>query len=679
MAYSYDVHNPAIDGLASYAKGRRTRSEVTGGAVVAYDSFDPLGRVTRSRQAAYRFGDDTNAGYEYLRNGALSKQRLPSARVLTWTYDDAGRPTKVSDGTTDYVTAVTYADHGAVGTMRLNGQRIRESLTYDANRLQLMGSAVAKCSDNTVACSSPSAVLSLAYGYSTGAAAGNGNGPDNNGNPRSQDITAPGMAATVRQSYTYDNWSRLKTFSEGPVGGAAVLNETYCFDEYGNRAVQTRTGLSPMTPQVTNCAAAEVRTLFPGNRISGMSYDAGGGVGTDGRSQFRYNAEDLVAQSWPAVGTATLTTYEYDGDNRRVAMVTGGARTSFVYDAGGALAAEYDGSPSPITGTSYVHVDALGSTRLVTDAAGEVRRRVDYWPYGEEIYGGQTTYRTAGLGYAGDNEPRVKFTGKERDAETGLDYFGARYLSGAQGRFTSPDAPLVDQHAADPQSWNLYSYVRNNPLRNIDPNGHDCVGAVLGPQSAESCVDQLIGGAMAVGNIPSGIVNTPAHVLNTLIGPFTDFQFPDAVAQTFTPSNESQREGMAAANAVMLVSPIVEAVAGKIASMGRSSGTAEIVIDSAKSPQAAAHIQDAQAAGHPSVVTLDRGLAKPNRKAALADTPTAPKGMSRDEYPPACCREGGAGSSVRAIRAGDNSSAGAQFGNQARGLPDGTKVRIKVK
>lgn len=48
-----------------------------------------------------------------------------------------------------------------------------------------------------------------------------------------------------------------------------------------------------------------------------------------------------------------------------------------------------------------------------------------------------------------------EFTGKERDAETGLDYFGARYFSGAQGRFTSPDEPLLDQHPEDPQSWNL--------------------------------------------------------------------------------------------------------------------------------------------------------------------------------------------------------------------------------
>jgi RHS repeat-associated protein len=74
------------------------------------------------------------------------------------------------------------------------------------------------------------------------------------------------------------------------------------------------------------------------------------------------------------------------------------------------------------------------------------------------------------------------FTGKERDAESGLDYFGARYFSGAQGRFTSADEPLADQEPGDPQSWNLYSYVRNNPLRFWDPTGQACV---VGPNGSE--------------------------------------------------------------------------------------------------------------------------------------------------------------------------------------------------
>jgi RHS repeat-associated protein len=55
-----------------------------------------------------------------------------------------------------------------------------------------------------------------------------------------------------------------------------------------------------------------------------------------------------------------------------------------------------------------------------------------------------------------------QFTGKERDAESGLDYFGARYFGSSMGRFMSPDDFTKDTHVADPQSWNLYAYARNN-------------------------------------------------------------------------------------------------------------------------------------------------------------------------------------------------------------------------
>ena len=73
----------------------------------------------------------------------------------------------------------------------------------------------------------------------------------------------------------------------------------------------------------------------------------------------------------------------------------------------------------------------------------------------------------------------AKFTGKERDAETELDYFGARYMSAAMGRFTSADQPFIDQHPEDPQSWNLYAYGRNNPFSFVDPTGqYVCASSV---------------------------------------------------------------------------------------------------------------------------------------------------------------------------------------------------------
>jgi len=66
---------------------------------------------------------------------------------------------------------------------------------------------------------------------------------------------------------------------------------------------------------------------------------------------------------------------------------------------------------------------------------------------------------------------REQFTSNERDNETGLDYFGARYYASAQGRFTSADS--YGGRLVNPQTLNLYAYVRNNPLKYVDPTGHE--------------------------------------------------------------------------------------------------------------------------------------------------------------------------------------------------------------
>lgn len=64
-----------------------------------------------------------------------------------------------------------------------------------------------------------------------------------------------------------------------------------------------------------------------------------------------------------------------------------------------------------------------------------------------------------------------KFTGHERDDESGLDYFGARYYAGSQGRFISPDPWMASARVLQPQSWNRHTYVLNNPLRYVDQFG----------------------------------------------------------------------------------------------------------------------------------------------------------------------------------------------------------------
>ena len=136
------------------------------------------------------------------------------------------------------------------------------------------------------------------------------------------------------------------------------------------------------------------------------------------------------------------------------------------------------------------------------------------------------------------DNPVQKFTGKERDSETlssadpdGLDYFGARYFSAAQGRFTSPDwsdAPQTVPYAdlADPQTLNLYAYVRNNPLARTDPTGH-CPPCLLaeGAQLLESPPVQevieklsveaphwIAGAGVLLSAVVSGNARPPAYV-----------------------------------------------------------------------------------------------------------------------------------------------------------------------
>jgi RHS repeat-associated protein len=73
-----------------------------------------------------------------------------------------------------------------------------------------------------------------------------------------------------------------------------------------------------------------------------------------------------------------------------------------------------------------------------------------------------------------ENRVGSRCTGKERDSESGLDNFGARYDASSLGRFMTPDNGSA-QDSGNPQSWNLYSYVMNNPTTNVDPDGHDCI------------------------------------------------------------------------------------------------------------------------------------------------------------------------------------------------------------
>jgi RHS repeat-associated protein len=118
----------------------------------------------------------------------------------------------------------------------------------------------------------------------------------------------------------------------------------------------------------------------------------------------------------------------------------------------------------------WVLMDHLGTPRMVFDQTGSLASvsRHDYMPFGEEV---PANFRTGIPGYGVSDNVRQKFTGYEQDEETKLEFAQARYYSTLQGRFTSPDPWMASADLFEPQSWNRYSYVINNPLMFIDPLG----------------------------------------------------------------------------------------------------------------------------------------------------------------------------------------------------------------
>jgi len=119
---------------------------------------------------------------------------------------------------------------------------------------------------------------------------------------------------------------------------------------------------------------------------------------------------------------------------------------------------------------SYYFSDHLKTASVITDSAGTIKADSDYYPWGGELQ------------FVNNDSNHYKFTGKERDLETGLDYFGARYYGNWLGRWMSPDwaaKPAAVPYAVlgDPQSLNLYKYVRNIPTTNVDTDGHETLNA----------------------------------------------------------------------------------------------------------------------------------------------------------------------------------------------------------
>jgi RHS repeat-associated protein len=402
---------------------------------------------------------------------------------VNYNVDDAGRTNKVYAGT------VNYADMTAAG--------INDPFYADGRIRQLkLGNGLYETHDYRTP-GTPTV-------YKLGTAVGNDSltgieydfhPATNNGNVWKQRIIRPQFS--VGQEYGYDALNRISSMYE-----SADVNRTYGYDRYGNRYVATSSSQipPPIAPEPTlpgHYNAANNRLV-----MSGTGFDAAGNQTTLAPYTLEYDAEGR--NTVVKLSGASYATFSYDGEGRRVKKaMNGGDTTYYLYDALGQMAVEYSTETPSSTGPSYLFTDMLGSVRTITNNVGAVVECYDYLPFGRMLgddVGGRGTCYPDPPDVNYDSRAPQKFTGKERDAETGLDYFLARYYSGAQGRFLSPDefkggpddalsgrditppGPLPYADIGNPQSLNKYTYVLNNPLKYTDPDGHfwDTVLDVVG-------------------------------------------------------------------------------------------------------------------------------------------------------------------------------------------------------
>ena len=484
---SYSDSTPAVtfayDTPGTYSVGQLTQVS-SSVSTTNYGPFDAMGRILGSSQTItdQTLGSQTyTLGYQYNFLGGITVETYPSGRQIATTYDTAGRPNGVT-GTDSkiYVSSIAYAPHGAATSFVL-GNSLTETMAYDPLRLQPTSIGLG------------SGIATFTYGYPAP--------PHNNGNVVNQGISATDAnhnSINLSQTFQYDPLNRLSGISEGP------FNASFIHDRFGNRT----DGSSNATHLPTYYPVPSVDAST--NRISDAN--------------FRYDYAGNLTQAPPAPGAAVQTfaydgerrltsfnngvvVFSYDGEGNRVKkqVPASNAITFFVYDLNRNLVAEYSNTAAVGSGTKFITADALGSTRVVTDANQNVLARFDYLPFGEDM---PTSIgnRSSVQGYNNTDDTRQKFTGHERDPETGLDHSFARDLATALGRFTSTDPYLGGMSPVEPQSMNLQSYVLNSPLSYVDPLG-------------------LQEGYPAVFDPPSEGGGIPAAGAPISYGPCTDFYY----------------------------------------------------------------------------------------------------------------------------------------------------------
>jgi RHS repeat-associated protein len=339
-------------------------------------------------------------------------------------------------------------------------------------------------------------ILSLSYDFHQGNDNGNVWGITNN------------KDASRSQTFTYDPLNRLISAQNAGTDCSQMTltpqqtkywGNNYGYDAWGNL----------LSKSVTKCSGEGLSvTALPTNQLQGYVYDIAGNAIQDATSgqHYTYDQENRIT------GAAGYT-YTYDSDGNRVEKSNGSTGTLYWYMAAGIVAeTDLSGNPQseyvffdgervarkdfPNNAVSYYFSDHLKTTDIVTDAQGNIKNESDFYPWGGELQ------------FLANDSNHYKFTGKERDSETGLDYFGARYYSNGLGRFITPDwsatpVPVPYADLEDPQTLCQYCYVRGLPTVRADLDGHGCL---TGPCWFDG--------------IPQGVVNWAWH--NSPIGQGVD-------------------------------------------------------------------------------------------------------------------------------------------------------------
>jgi RHS repeat-associated protein len=474
-----------------FNKGQLTEaSTAAAGSIPATSqvyNFDLMGRIAANQQIV---GSHTySMSYGYNLGGALTSQVYPSQRIVEYAFDDAARLSQVSSGTTNYAHQFDYSSPtGLLKSLQFANEAV-ESYVYNS-RLQVQSLDLTR-----------NGTQLQRYNYKYGVYDPVANTVDETKN-NGQIAEIEGLIQATKQwtqRFAYDKLGRLSSAREIPGNNTQPSYVVkYEYDVFGNRyQKQIQNTGNPFTQVWVETGHVDLAT----NRFnSGVTYDNTGNVTVDSKfrnRKFEYDANNRQKQSKNLDNSGAVDSV-FDAAGQRVATQVGGSLTNvLVYDAMGKLVAEYS-STTVQGGTQFIFDDHQGSPRLITNNGGAVIARHDYLPFGEDIPN-NLGMRTSGQGYGGTEAARQKYAGMEKNEATGMAHTLWRQYDSLSARWTAPDPYKGSMSITNPQSLNRYSYVDNDPVNQVDPDG------LMGQVADASMGWSGIGGGFWGGSLDGGL------------------------------------------------------------------------------------------------------------------------------------------------------------------------------